>query len=188
MIAHLRGTVVEDGVVETRDGVGYAVSTVKPLAAGTSVSLYVHTQMRDSDITLWGFSTRDERAVFLALTAVQGVGPSIAMAILRSLGIDELVAAVAEADAAAFKPVPGVGAALAKRIVATVNLPAGARDLARRAPRHVVEEAARTLKQLGYPGPAVDEELKQLAAGSPDMSAGDMVVDAVRRLASGGGA
>ena len=84
MIAHVTGTLLEcrpgHAVVEAA-GVGYRLEI--PLGAyyalhgsiGTTVSLHVHTRMREDALTLYGFVRPDERTAFLHLTAISGVGP-----------------------------------------------------------------------------------------------------------------
>ena len=125
MISRLRGQLVEkdaDGVVLDVGGVGYRVST----PAGTMNDLppageecVLHTRMvvREDAMLLFGFATRDERAVFDALTAVSKVGPKLANAVLSTLSPKEISEAVARGDVVKISSVPGLGKKTAERLV-----------------------------------------------------------------------
>ena len=125
MIGRLRGLVAE---IETEEalvdvmGVGYLVrcgartlSRLPPI--GEEVVLHIDSQTREDGTRLYGFLTRDERAAFVTLQAVQGVGPKAALAVLDVLPPAELAAAVAREDKAAVARAQGVGPKLAQRIV-----------------------------------------------------------------------
>lgn len=127
MIGRLVGRIVEDSadgaaVLDVR-GVGYEVTLplgtlgrAAPDAAG-EITLYVHTHVREDAFVLYGFATRDDRAVFRQLIAVSNIGPKIALSILGALSVGELSAAVAHGETAKLTRVPGVGKKTAERIV-----------------------------------------------------------------------
>lgn len=188
MIARLRGRVVDDGVLETTDGVGYAVTTPAPLEVGADITLHITMTFRETDVSLWGFLTKEDQATFLALRAVQGVGPSIAMAVLRVLTPGGLAKAVNSNDAKAFGPVPGVGAALAKRILSGVVLPEGLVASGAAVPSAVVEAVVKTLGQLGYSETAAKQAVEAAAADNADATSKDLLLAATTILASGGAA
>lgn len=126
MIGRLRGAVVD---VETEDcvldvmGVGYVVRcgarTLSRLpAVGEEAVLHVeHAWSAEQGPRLYGFLSRDEHAAYRLLTAIQGVGPKAALAVLDILPPPELAAAVARDDRAAIGRANGVGPKLAQRIV-----------------------------------------------------------------------
>ncbi len=125
MIHRLRGQLVEkdaEGVVLDVSGVGYRAS----VPAGTMNDLppvgeecVLHTRMvvREDAMLLFGFATRDERAVFDALTAVSKVGPKLANAVLSTLSPQEISEAVARGDVIKLSSVPGLGKKTAERLV-----------------------------------------------------------------------
>jgi Holliday junction DNA helicase RuvA len=125
VIGRLRGLVAEVGEEEALVdvmGVGYLVRcgarTLGRLpAVGDEVVLHIDSQTREDGTRLYGFLTRDERAAFVTLQAVQGVGPKAALAVLDVLPPAELAAAVAREDKAAVARAQGVGPKLAQRIV-----------------------------------------------------------------------
>ncbi|MBX7249015.1 MAG: Holliday junction branch migration protein RuvA [Caulobacteraceae bacterium] len=126
MIGRLRGVLAETGDEEMlidAGGVGYVVRagarTLGRLPPpGDEVIVHVETRWSSEDgPRLYGFLGRDERRAFQALTAIQGVGPKAAMAVLDVLSPPELASAVAREDKAAVGRANGVGPKLALRIV-----------------------------------------------------------------------
>jgi Holliday junction DNA helicase RuvA len=126
VIGSLRGRLVErtmtGQVLVEVGGVGYVALVPSGTLArlgepGREVHLHVSTQVREDAITLYGFSTRDERVCFESLLAAQGVGPALALAVLSVHGPDALRRALAEDDVDALCLVPGVGRKTAARLL-----------------------------------------------------------------------
>jgi Holliday junction DNA helicase RuvA len=125
VIASVNGTVTvrrPDHVVIECGGVGYrlAVSaeTLKAVpAVGKQKLLHSHLVMRDDGMYLYGFSSEEERELFLLLIGVQGVGPKVALAVLSGGTTKELLRAIAAGDSARFQAVPGIGKRTADRII-----------------------------------------------------------------------
>jgi len=124
MIAFLDGVVVSRGpdhVVLDVGGIGFLLRTSTRTAdciGATGATAHVHTCLliRDENPVLYGFLTEDERAFFLDLISVSGVGPRVALSLLSSLKPDELAGAVARNDTALLSRVPGVGKKIAARL------------------------------------------------------------------------
>ncbi|HEY2710310.1 MAG TPA: Holliday junction branch migration protein RuvA [Caulobacteraceae bacterium] len=126
MIGRLRGAVAEVGEEEALIdvlGVGYVVRcgsrTLGRLPAlGDETVLQIESQWSDqAGMRLYGFLTRDERATFVALQEIQGVGPKAALGVLDVLSPGELAAAAQRGDKASVARASGVGPKLALRIV-----------------------------------------------------------------------
>ena len=125
MIASVSGTVVVrrvDHVVVECAGVGYRVAvsaeTLRAVpAAGADVALHTHLVLRDDGMSLYGFASEEERALFLMLVGVQGVGPKVALAVLSGGTTRELQNAIGAGDSARFQAVPGIGKRTADRII-----------------------------------------------------------------------
>lgn len=103
-------------------GVGYAVgmsqtALSKLPEAGSPVEVHTHLQVREDGLSLYGFLSLEEKALFERLIGVSGVGPKVALAALSSFTPAALVAAVAAQDVAAVQRVPGVGKKTASRII-----------------------------------------------------------------------
>jgi Holliday junction DNA helicase RuvA len=124
MIAKLTGVVDSAGadwVVIDVGGVGYLLTcstrTLARFATGDRASLLVETFLRDDRFQLYGFGDTAEREWFRRLTAIQGVGARLALAILGVLDGDGLTRAIAAQDKVALSRADGVGPKLAARIV-----------------------------------------------------------------------
>jgi len=124
MIGRLEGRLnrVDPGTVLIDvGGVGYLVSITlrafQALAGREEAALWIHTQVRDDAIVLFGFPDRDELEAFSRLIAVAGVGPRTALGVLSALTADELAEAVEAGDLARLQRTPGVGRKTAERIL-----------------------------------------------------------------------
>ncbi|HXN05616.1 MAG TPA: Holliday junction branch migration protein RuvA, partial [Nitrospiria bacterium] len=125
MIAWLNGTLImksPQGIVLEVNGVGYQVqvslNTFYQLPdLKNSLSLHIHTHVREDALSLFGFMTPKERDLFLLLLGVSGIGPKLAMTILSGLSFSELVQAVQKEDLARLGTVPGIGKKTAGRVV-----------------------------------------------------------------------
>jgi Holliday junction DNA helicase RuvA len=126
MIASLRGTVLQinppESLVVEVGGVGLRVhvsASVFDDLDGAGRSVFLHTQLivREDSLTLYGFSTEDQRTLFELLLTVQGVGPKVGLAVLSALSPDVLRQAVASEQADVFSRVRGVGRKTAEKIV-----------------------------------------------------------------------
>jgi holliday junction DNA helicase RuvA len=123
MIGKLKGLVDTLGAGELIldvGGVGYLVQcgarTLRALNPGDGVQLHIETIMRQDLLRLYGFSSEEERAWFMRLQDIQGVGPKAAFAVLDTLSPVELMQAAALEDKAAIARAQGVGPRIAARI------------------------------------------------------------------------
>jgi holliday junction DNA helicase RuvA len=124
VIARLSGTVLEkhpNRVVVDVGGVGYDVQV--PLSTfyglgepGTSVTLRVHTHVREEVIALYGFASPLEQDLFERLISISGIGPKLALAVLSGIDPGELVRAIRTQDVARLTRIPGIGKKTAERI------------------------------------------------------------------------
>jgi Holliday junction DNA helicase RuvA len=125
MIAAVRGEVMvrrPDHVVVDTGGVGYrlAVSseTLKAVpATGRETFLHAELIAREDSLSLYGFSSEEERDLFRLLITVSGVGPKVAIATLSGGSHRDLLRAIAAGDAKRFQAVPGIGKRTAERII-----------------------------------------------------------------------
>jgi Holliday junction DNA helicase RuvA len=177
MIARLTGTVVMKAVdhivLDVRD-VGYRVSI--PLSTyydlpeiKASVSVFVHTYVREDTFQLFGFLTIDERDLFDALLRVTKVGPKLALAMLSGLSAGDLQQAIIEGDVPRLSAVPGVGRKTAERIILelreklTKGQPELGDGMRTRGPaQSVVSDAVTALQNLGYARVVAERALRQV--------------------------
>ena len=125
MISQLTGTLVEatmSAAIVDVNGIGFELgisgSTAATLPApGGEARLYTRMQVREDAMTLFGFSSKDERTMFDRLVAVNGVGPRLALAVLSTYTVGQLYSVVMAEDDKAMAKVPGVGKKTAQRLI-----------------------------------------------------------------------
>ncbi len=187
MIALISGRVAVrrgDHVIIDCGGVGYrlAVSaeTLRHVpAAGREVILHTHLVVRDDALALYGFSTEEERDLFLMLLAVQSVGPKVALAVLSGAPPRELLAAVAGSDVARLQAAPGVGKRTAERIIVELREKVGAAlpgEITVTRSDDPVSLAREALLGLGFGAP----EIEELLEGADGQSTEDLIAHALR--------
>jgi Holliday junction DNA helicase RuvA len=155
---------------------------------GEEVSLTTYLNVREDALQLFGFRDLGERTFFLWLTAVSGVGPKVALAVLSGYPIAELELAVARDDVKKFESIPGIGKKLAQRLVVELKdkvgelPPVGAGEAGTPGgPEHdAFIEARSALQNLGLSLREAEEALR----GAPeDAPLEDMVKYALTRKA-----
>ena len=173
-----------DGLIVDVGGVGYLVNATPSVlrradgAAEVTVETYLH--VREDALQLYGFADTAERALFVQLLGVGGIGPKVALAVVSSATPAELTRAIALRDSARFQAIPGIGKKTAERIVLELEgsiadaLPVPAAG----APRELVARDA--LVELGY---SVVEAEQALARVDPDLPAEERVREALRSAA-----
>ena len=125
MISSLSGTILAlspDSLIVDVGGVGFKVLVPASVAeaadgVGRTVSLFTHLAVREDALTLYGFGSEEQRALFELLLGVNGIGPRLALAVLSALSPDVLRRAVAHEQPEVFNRVPGVGKKTAEKIV-----------------------------------------------------------------------
>ena len=124
MISRLRGAPAGrtvDGLVLEVGGVGYLVaatpSALRRADAASEVTIETYLHVREDTLQLYGFADAAERALFVHLLGVSGIGPKVALAVVSSAPAAELQRAIALGDAVRFQAIPGIGKKTAERIV-----------------------------------------------------------------------
>ncbi len=181
MIASLRGTVQAVAgatLVLEVGGVGYAILLTPrhALELRVGADAFVHTALivREDDMSLIGFDSREALEVFDLLRTVSGVGPKSALGVLAELTPSQVAAAVAAEDDAAFRKVSGIGPKTAKLI--TISLHGRLAHLAAEAPAPAASSAAQAeavtaLVGLGFQERRAVEAVAEIAAESPEAGA-----------------
>jgi Holliday junction DNA helicase RuvA len=189
MIAFIHGKIAEKfagSVVIDVAGVGYEVTVPSgdydAAVLGEEMKFYTYHYIREQSEELFGFSSLAAKRLFKMLTAVQGVGPKAALAIL-SLGETETVRnALANADAGFVAGAAGVGKKTAERVILELSEKVGAPSVYGRSgderPIDVKDEALEALMALGYSLSDASDALKNIDAGLPT---GERVTLALKR-------
>ncbi len=125
MIAFIEGVVAGKTLTSVYlnvGGVGFEVGMSqsglsKLPATGERALVHTYMQVRDDGMSLYGFLSLEEKALFERLIAISGVGPKVALAALSSYTPSELATLIAAQDVAAVQRIPGVGKKTASRII-----------------------------------------------------------------------
>lgn len=125
MFEYIRGVLQYKGTdycVVDVNGVGFKIFTSHITAsgigqAGETVTLFTYMNVKEDDISLFGFASREELSVFNMLISVSGVGPKMGIAVLAAMSPSEFSLAVATGDYKAISKSKGIGPKLAQRIV-----------------------------------------------------------------------
>jgi Holliday junction DNA helicase RuvA len=124
MFSHIRGFVTSisgNTVVVDANGLGYAISvtpqTLSKLSRTEEVTIPVLLIVREDSMTLFGFSSEDEKTLFSLLQTVSGVGPKLALTILAATNPESLASAIVRGDELALTKIPGVGKKSAARLI-----------------------------------------------------------------------
>lgn len=160
MIYFLKGKVaLIDGdkvVVDVHD-VGYQVlvSHVNNYSVSQDIFLYTYNVIREDEQYLVGFSSLDEKKVFLSLIKVKGLGPKTVINALSATTVEGITNAISSNNIAYLKKLPGIGAKAASQIILDLK---GELTGSKGNPS-VYEEVYEALKELGFKGAAIDRVL-----------------------------
>lgn len=111
----------EDYAVIDISGVGYRVftskNTIKSFKLGEISKIFTHLIVKEDDLVLYGFSTRDELSMFKLLISVSGVGPKVGSSLLNQYKAAEIAAAIISRNASKLTKAQGIGKKIAERII-----------------------------------------------------------------------
>lgn len=196
MIAWLKGLLLEKQaptLLLNVNGVGYELEA--PLSAfydlpavGEVTTLHVHMVVREDAQLLYAFTTQQQRDVFRSLIKVNGVGPKVALAVLSTLSLQELMQCMADDDVALLCKVPGIGKKTAQRLIVELkdrlqkafgDVVAGTTSSQSSAASNDRQDAIAALESLGYKSTDASRVVRALPN---DLSSEDLIREALRAL------
>lgn len=167
MIGYLSGKVFvvnEVSLILDVSGVGYKVLAPLPLLLGTAVgdslSLYIHTHVREDQITLYGFRDETDLFIFNKLLGVSGIGPKSALAMLSVHSPASIADAVERGDAGTLSHTPGVGKKTAEKVI--IELQGKLTHLQGKGDNDATLEVRLALEALGYSSKEIHQALEKL--------------------------
>ena len=197
MIESLKGEITEldptKAIIECA-GVGYecniSVYTYDKLRTGQVFKLYIDESIREDAHLLYGFISKQERAIYRLLISVSGVGPNTARCIQSSLSPDELVAVISTGNDRQLKNVKGIGSKTAQRIIVDLKDKIGNLGIAAAtatssaivAQNENGDEAIQALVALGYPLANANKAITQLLQKDPEMSVQALIKAGLRMM------
>ncbi len=125
MYAYIKGIISERNdqqIVVENNGIGYLINCPLGISAeiggiGDEVTVYLYQSVKEDDISLYGFGSRDQKEMFLKLITVSGIGPKVAHTICASLSPEQIAAAVMSGNVTLLTGVKGLGKKTAERII-----------------------------------------------------------------------
>jgi Holliday junction DNA helicase RuvA len=135
---------------------------------GESLQVFTHQQVREDSMILYGFASAAERDLFRQLISVSGIGPQLAIALLNTLGLPDLVQAIVAGNTRLLSRTPGVGNKTAERIALELKTKlaewrqhAGLSTAPTADPiLEIQEDVEMTLLALGYTNPEIQAALR----------------------------
>ncbi len=174
MIAHVKGVLATKGtesVVVDVNGVGYELfiplSTFCRLPElQKPLSLITYTHHKDDSICLYGFYTPEEKAAFIMLISVSGVGPKLARNILSGVSVEDLVGFIVNEDKLRLRSIPGIGAKSAERLILELKEKAalfdtGGNSIGVKITGGISGDVLSALDNLGYKSGGTQEAVKK---------------------------
>lgn len=193
MIGYLKGKIIHPNparIIIDVNGVGYLVfislTTFEKISDSKEVELFIHTNVKEDSITLYGFYEESEKAMFELLISVSGIGPKSALGILSGIRIDELKEAIASGNISRIVKAPGIGKKTAERLV--LELRSKIDNIVTSQSFGVSfdkkNEAAAALSILGYNVKSTEKILRDILTLEPDLTLENLIKKALNQLSS----
>lgn len=190
IIGHVR-SIKEDSFIIENNNMGYLIfsslATLSNIEINNEYKIYTSMQVREDDISLFGFFTKDELEMFTLLTSVSTIGPKIAMGILSSISVNEIKTAIINNDTDKLTVAKGIGKKSASRIILELvdkvkkmdfvpveNIELNSKD------NEEIDVAREALLNLGYEKNDVEKVLFELK--DTDLSLEGLVKESLKRL------
>lgn len=197
MFAYIKGSIEyinQDSVIIDHNGIGFKVmtslQTINKVNLHNIVTIHTHMNVREDDISLYGFLTKEELDIFRLLISISGIGPKGALAILSTLSVDELRIAVLSEDYKAIAKANGVGTKTAQRLVIELKDKLKLEDVlsgfeddnpVSNANQDNISEASMALVSLGYTNSEALKAIKKVT-GYDTMSVEDLIKAALKKM------
>ncbi|MBI5187758.1 MAG: Holliday junction branch migration protein RuvA [Nitrospirae bacterium] len=166
MIGSLKGKLISrrpDNVIIEVGGIGYQINIPLNILSnlpeeGKDVFLHIYTHVREDAIQLYGFTSEDEKKIFITLLGITGIGPKMALNILSGILYDDFLHAIETEDVALLCRIPGLGKKTVHRLILELRekLPSS-----QGIKNRVFEDTLSALINLGYKKSIAQEYLER---------------------------
>lgn len=198
MISYIIGEIKyigEDNFVIENNNIGYFINssfnTIKTLEINNEFKIFTKMNVREDDISLFGFSSKDELEVFDLLTSVSTIGPKNAIAILSTLNVDKIKLAIVNNDIDTLTKAKGIGKKTASRIILELvdkvkkmaindDISISNPDIDNITSNGEIEVAREALLNLGYQRNSIDKVLASLK--DSDLSLEEIIKESLKRM------
>jgi holliday junction DNA helicase RuvA len=193
MIAYLKGNFTYKSpatVFVEVQGVGYEVNislnTFSKISNMDQGTLYTYLQIKEDGHTLFGFFDQDEKAMFVKLISISGVGAATARMMLSSMRPEEIQQAILQSNTKLLEGIKGIGRKTAERIVLELKDKLGRFDgqnLNSALIHNTLEQdALNALQALGIPKPAAEQALKKALSGTEKYNLEQLIKKALQSI------
>lgn len=198
MISYIIGEIKhigEDNFVIENNNIGYFINssfnTIKTLEINNEFKIFTKMNVREDDISLFGFSSKDELEVFELLTSVSTIGPKNAIAILSTLNVDKIKLAIVNNDIDTLTKAKGIGKKTSSRIILELvdkvkkmaindDISISNPDIDNITSNGEIEVAREALLNLGYQRNSIDKVLTSLK--DSDLSLEEIIKESLKRM------
>lgn len=198
MISYIIGEIKhigEDNFVIENNNIGYFINssfnTIKTLEINNEFKIFTKMNVREDDISLFGFSSKDELEVFELLTSVSTIGPKNAIAILSTLNVDKIKLAIVNNDIDTLTKAKGIGKKTASRIILELvdkvkkmaindDISISNQDFDNITSNGEIEVAREALLNLGYQRNSIDKVLSSLK--DSNLSLEEIIKESLKRM------
>jgi holliday junction DNA helicase RuvA len=191
MIGYLKGDLISAKPTQLLvdvNGVGYlcniSINTFEKILNQKSISLFIHTLVKEDSITLFGFYNESEKTMFELLISVSGVGPKIALSILSGIQIDDLKDAILNADSSRISAIPGIGKKTAERLILELKnkVDQVKEEGVTGIPFSMKNEAVMALSTLGYNNKIAEKVVRDILLTEPNALLEELIKKALSNL------
>ena len=190
MIGFLTGKIISSKPTQILldvNGVGYVVNisinTFENISDKETVSLFIHTSVKEDSISLFGFFTQSEKEMFELLISISGIGPKVSLGILSGIAVDDLKEAISSGNISRLVAIPGIGRKTAERVVLELRnkvetiKPEGVfRESSTK------DEAIAALSTLGYQRQLSEKVVRDLLSENAKLSLEELIRKALAAL------
>jgi holliday junction DNA helicase RuvA len=190
MIGFLKGkvkTVLPTRIILDVHDVGYLIETGSiGIKVGEELELFIHTHVRDQEMSLYGFKTEKDINIFESLLTVSGVGPKSALALITEKGSDSIIMGVNRGDTLGLRA-KGIGQKTIEKIIVELKdkfsnytISSTSKDGGVSIDKEVYLDVVEALSSLGYRKLEIDLTLKEIDI--TDKSSAEVVIKQVLSL------
>ncbi len=170
MYEYIKGTITQvesSYIVLEQEGIGYFIYTGNPYAfhLDETYQIYIYQYVREDEISLYGFASKEEKDLFLKLINVKGLGCKMALPMLATGSIEGIIDAIERENILYLKKFPKIGDKVARQIILDLKGKLVSQETIQNTSTN--EELVETLKALGYKQgdiknviPKIDSSLK----------------------------
>ena len=191
MIGFLKGKIIfskPTNLLLDVNGVGYSVNisinTFEKISSKTDVQLFIHTNVKEDSITLYGFYTEYEKEMFELLISISGIGPKLALSLLSGIEANDLKEAIGIGDISRIVAIPGIGRKTAERLI--LELKGKVSSISESAEtekdRGVKQEAISALTTLGYNFATAEKVVRKILSASPSIAIEELIKKSLGEL------